>query len=84
LGIDSIKNDQSIIAAIMSMAKGMDLRVIAEGIDNDRQLDFLVNKECTEAQGFLFSRPLPPEKIEAILKKGDQKIIFPQELPNKL
>lgn len=84
LGIDSIKNDQSIIAAIMSMAKGMDLRVIAEGIDNDRQLDFLVNKECTEAQGFLFSRPLPPEKIEAILKKGDQKIIFPQELPNNL
>lgn len=84
LGIDSIKNDQSIISAIMSMAKGMDLRVIAEGIDNDRQLDFLVNKECTEAQGFLFSRPLPPEKIEAILKKGDRKIIFPQELPNKL
>nr|WP_320013835.1 EAL domain-containing protein [uncultured Desulfobacter sp.] len=79
LGIDSIKNDRSIIAAIMSMAKGMDIRVIAEGIDNDRQLDFMVNKECTEAQGFLFSRPLPPEKIEAILKKGDQKITFPQE-----
>jgi len=79
LGIDSIKNDQSIIAAIMSMAKGMDLRVIAEGIDNNRQLDFMVNKECTEAQGFFFSRPLSAEKIEAILKKGDPKITFPQE-----
>ena len=77
LGVDSGKNDQSIIAAIMSMAKGMDIRVIAEGIDNDRQLDFLVNKGCTEAQGFLFSRPLSPEKIEAIMKKGDQKIKFP-------
>ena len=79
VGLDSGKNDQSIIAAIMSMAKGMDIRVIAEGIDNDRQLDFLVDKGCTEAQGFLFSRPLSVEKIEAILKKGDQKIKFPQE-----
>jgi EAL domain-containing protein (putative c-di-GMP-specific phosphodiesterase class I) len=40
LGVDSRKNDQSIISAILSMAKGMDIRVIAEGIDNDRQLDF--------------------------------------------
>nr|WP_320192153.1 EAL domain-containing protein [uncultured Desulfobacter sp.] len=79
LGVDSRRNDQSIISAIMSMAKGMDIRVIAEGIDNDRQLDFLVDKGCTEAQGFLFSRPLPAEKIEAILKKGDQKIKFPRE-----
>jgi len=79
VGLDSGKNDQSIIAAIMSMAKGMDIRVIAEGIDNDRQLDFLVDKGCTEAQGFLFSRPLSVEKIEAILKKGGQKIKFPQE-----
>ncbi|WP_320045276.1 EAL domain-containing protein [uncultured Desulfobacter sp.] len=79
LGVDSRKNDQSIISAIMSMAKGMDIRVIAEGIDNDRQLDYLVEKGCTEAQGFLFSRPLPADKIEAILKKGDPKIKFPQE-----
>ncbi len=63
----------------MSMAQGMDIRVIAEGIDNERQVDFLVAKGCKEAQGFLFSRPLPAEQIEAIVEKGDQKIIFPQE-----
>jgi diguanylate cyclase (GGDEF)-like protein len=79
LGLESGINDQSIIEAIVSMAKGMDIRVIAEGIDNDRQLDFLVNKGCTEAQGFLFSRPLSSQAIEAILKKGDKKIKFPQE-----
>ncbi|HAR33704.1 MAG TPA: hypothetical protein DCR95_06350 [Desulfobacter sp.] len=79
LGIESGINDQSIIEPIVSMAKGMDIRVIAEGIDNDRQLDFLVNKGCTEAQGFLFSRPLSSQAIEAILKKGDKKIKFPQE-----
>ena len=73
LGVDSRKNDQSIISAILSMAKGMDIRVIAEGIDNDRQLDFLIEKGCTEAQGFLFSRPLPAEKIEDILKQNGQK-----------
>jgi len=79
LGVDSRKNDQSIISAILSMAKGMDIRVIAEGIDNDRQLDFLIENGCTEAQGFLFSRPLSPEKIEEILKQGDRKIKFPRQ-----
>lgn len=79
LGLDSGINGQSIIEAIVSMAKGMGIRVIAEGIDNDRQLDFLVNKGCTEAQGFLFSRPLSSETIEALLEKGGQKIKFPQE-----
>nr|WP_321398759.1 EAL domain-containing protein [uncultured Desulfobacter sp.] len=79
LGVDSRKNDQSIISAILSMAKGMDIRVIAEGIDNDRQLDFLIEKGCTEAQGFLFSRPLPAEKIEEILKQNGQKIKFPRQ-----
>jgi len=79
LGVDSRKNDQSIISAILSMAKGMDIRVIAEGIDNDRQLDFLIENGCTEAQGYLFSRPLPPEKIEEILKQGDRKIKFPRQ-----
>nr|WP_319393561.1 EAL domain-containing protein [uncultured Desulfobacter sp.] len=79
LGVDSRKNDQSIISAILSMAKGMDIRVIAEGIDNDRQLDFLVENGCTEAQGYLFSKPLPAEQIEAILEKGDRKIKFPRQ-----
>lgn len=79
LGVDSRKNDQSIISAILSMAKGMDIRVIAEGIDNDRQLDFLIENGCTEAQGFLFSRPLPAEKIEDLLKQGDRKIKFPRQ-----
>nr|WP_319491976.1 EAL domain-containing protein [uncultured Desulfobacter sp.] len=79
LGVDSRKNDQSIISAILSMAKGMDVRVIAEGIDNDRQLDFLIEQGCTEAQGFFFSRPLPPEKIEEILKQNGKKIKFPRQ-----
>lgn len=79
LGVDSRKNDQSIISAILSMATGMGIRVIAEGIDNDRQLDFLVENGCTQAQGFLFSRPLPAEQIEAIVEKGDKKIKFPRQ-----
>ncbi len=76
-GVESGTNDKSIISAIMSMARGMGIRVIAEGVDNDEQLNFLLDKHCREAQGFFFSRPMPPEKVEAMLKKGIRKIKFP-------
>lgn len=79
LGINSGVSDKSIIGAIMSMADGMGLRVIAEGVDNDTQLDFLKEKHCTEVQGYLFSRPLPAEKVEELFQNGSLKIKIPKE-----
>jgi diguanylate cyclase len=60
--------EQSIITAILAMAKAMDKRVIAEGIETTSQLDFLRIKQCQEGQGYMFSRPLASPNAEELLR----------------
>ncbi|MGL1932860.1 MAG: EAL domain-containing protein [Desulfotalea sp.] len=62
-GIDQESNDRSIIEAILAMADGMGLRVVAEGVDSMSQVDFLKKSNCPEVQGYLFSVPLPAEEV---------------------
>ncbi len=50
------------------MAKSMNLRVIAEGVEDNQQLQFLHQEKCNEAQGFLFSRPMTPDDAERFLR----------------
>jgi diguanylate cyclase (GGDEF)-like protein/PAS domain S-box-containing protein len=61
------KGDNTIIKTIVAMAKGLDLNVIAEGVETQTQLDYLREIECSEAQGFLFGKPLPPDVISQLL-----------------
>lgn len=61
------KGDNTIINTIVAMAKGLSLNVIAEGVETQAQLDYLREIECSEAQGFLFGKPLPPEIISQLL-----------------
>lgn len=56
-------SDRSIVMAIIAMAHSMDLRVVAEGVETDDQLDFLKAHDCDVVQGFLFSLPLPGADI---------------------
>lgn len=69
-GIEGGQNDQSIICAIIAMAESMDLQVIAEGVETSRQVDFLLSKQCQEAQGFLFSRPLSSTEAGDFLRQS--------------
>jgi len=57
-------DDAAIIAAIIGLAQNLKLRVIAEGVENEAQFDFLRRGGCAEAQGYLFSRPLPGAEFE--------------------
>lgn len=50
------------------MARGLGLRVVAEGVETPAQLDFLRENGCRHVQGFLFSRPLPAPDLEALLQ----------------
>ncbi len=61
------KDDNTIINTIVAMAKALHLNVIAEGVETQRQLEYLREIDCNEAQGFLFGKPLPPNVISQLL-----------------
>jgi EAL domain-containing protein (putative c-di-GMP-specific phosphodiesterase class I) len=63
----SDKHDRDIVQAILSLAHVLGLQVIAEGVETEEQLTFLVADGCLEAQGYLLSHPLPEEKMNAFL-----------------
>ncbi len=61
-------SDQAIVHTIIAMAKSLSLDIIAEGVETEEQLQFLLNKGCTCYQGYLFGRPLPIQQFEDLLK----------------
>jgi diguanylate cyclase (GGDEF)-like protein len=65
---DLTKNDAAIISAVISMARALDLRVIAEGVETEEQLAFLRREHCAEMQGFLYSQPLTSTEFEEALR----------------
>ena len=62
--------DAAIVRSLIAMAHSMELDVIAEGIETEAQAAFLLNENCEEAQGFLYSKPLPAAEFEAYLGKA--------------
>ena len=67
-GIEDSEKDQAITKIIINLAKNLRLKVIAEGVETIRQLDFLRQKMCDEVQGYYYYRPMPPEAVEELLK----------------
>ncbi|HMG87143.1 MAG TPA: EAL domain-containing protein [Terracidiphilus sp.] len=57
-------NEEAITAAIIQMAKCLNLTVTAEGVENERQLQFLREQQCDDVQGFLFSKPLKADQMD--------------------
>ena len=83
LAVDKLKIDQSfvqdmltdpdgasIVKAIIQLGHTLQLTVIAEGVEIDAQLAFLDESGCDEAQGYLFSRPVPADQFARLLEKG--------------
>jgi len=60
-------DDAAICAAILAMAHKLGLRVVAEGVENEEQLDFLKRNGCDMAQGFLLGRPMPAAELTPLL-----------------
>jgi EAL domain-containing protein (putative c-di-GMP-specific phosphodiesterase class I) len=56
-------DDAAITTAIISMAKSLNLKVIAEGVENEAQMSFLRAHQCDEIQGYYFSKPLAVDKV---------------------
>ena len=63
-------DDSAITAAIISMAKSLRLKVIAEGVENEAQMSFLRTHQCDEIQGYYFSKPLAVDDVADKLRGG--------------
>jgi EAL domain-containing protein (putative c-di-GMP-specific phosphodiesterase class I) len=91
--IDVLKIDQSfirqlsitpdettIVSAMISMGRSLKLRVVAEGVETEAELRFLQKHGCDEAQGYHFSRPVPPTQFSALLQ-GSPYLLSAAPLP---
>ena len=81
--IDALKIDQSfvrqittapdettIVTAVISMGRSLKLRVVAEGVETQQELEFLQAQQCDEAQGYYFSRPVVAQQFAQLLQTG--------------
>lgn len=64
------RNDAAIVTSVLSMAESMGLKVVAEGVETEGQLDVLKKMGCEEVQGYYFTKPLPPEGVAELLKRS--------------
>jgi diguanylate cyclase (GGDEF)-like protein/PAS domain S-box-containing protein len=67
--LPSNADDGSIVIAMITMARSLHLRVVAEGIETLRQLTFLVDHNCPEGQGYYFSRPVAADECAVLLSR---------------
>jgi len=72
-------SDAAIITAVISLAKALELEVVAEGVETQEQLAFLRREQCGMVQGFLHSRPMSAEDFErTLLQQGATNAAFPR------
>ncbi|QSX30900.1 putative bifunctional diguanylate cyclase/phosphodiesterase [Shewanella cyperi] len=62
--VSDLPEDSAIASTILMLGKQLDLKIVAEGIENEQQLEWLRNHQCGIGQGFYFSQPLPLEEFE--------------------
>ena len=67
--------DRIMVQKTIEMGHALGMHVIAEGVETEEQLDFLRMKGCDSAQGYLFSRPLPPKQMVAWLETYRSQLV---------
>lgn len=72
--IENDENDKAIVSAVIIMAHSLKLRVIAEGVENIEQLNFLSKMNCDIIQGYFFSKPIALENFINFIKHHNQNI----------
>jgi|GEM_PF-2899027 len=75
--VDGLPNDEedvSIARAIIALAHSLKLSVIAEGVESREQKEFLVKNGCSHIQGYYYSKPIPSDEMEEMLKRGRYEV----------
>lgn len=62
-------SDAAIVSTIISIARNLNLKVVAEGVETKEQMEYLYRNHCEEVQGYLFSPPLPVEQFELFMQR---------------
>ncbi len=75
-GITYNQNDSAITSAVIALAHSLGMKVIAEGVENAEQLQYLADQECDIVQGYYLSRPLPEQKIILQFSKVEQNSLI--------
>ncbi|NHN31360.1 EAL domain-containing protein [Paenibacillus agricola] len=70
--VTSDDENAAIVTALIAMASQLKIKSLAEGVETKEQLDFLMLKGCDEIQGFIFSKPIPANEFELLLKNNKQ------------
>ena len=68
----SDKNAATILKSIVDMARALDIKTVSEGIETDDQLDLLKSISCEIGQGFIFSKPMPIDDYDKMIKKNSE------------
>ncbi|MGB5539519.1 MAG: diguanylate cyclase [Gammaproteobacteria bacterium] len=71
--VDEDQSDAAIVRAAVTMAHGMNMKVVAEGVENEQQLFFLRNLRCDMVQGYLLGQPLPASEALALVDENHRQ-----------
>jgi len=87
-GIPKNRDDMAISQAILSMAKSLNMKTVAEGVETEEQLEFMRINGCDEIQGYYFSPPVPADRFQILLEKeraelNHQTSFFPAPGPGE-
>jgi len=69
-GLGQNPRDEAIVSAVITLAHSLDERVVAEGVETERQLDCLREIGCDFAQGYYFAKTLPANEVGTLLGNG--------------
>jgi EAL domain-containing protein (putative c-di-GMP-specific phosphodiesterase class I) len=76
-GIQVNRKDEILVSTIISMGNNLGLKVVAEGVEKEEQMTFLQKHNCSEVQGFMLGKPLPPEMLRDLLANARERFGCP-------
>jgi len=73
--MDNGERDEKLVESIVTMARALDLEVIAEGIEKEEHLEFLKRIDCHIVQGYFTGKPLSLENLMNLIETGEIQLI---------
>lgn len=74
-----VRRSNTVVSGVVSMAKSLGIRTVSEGVENEKQVQFLRDIGCDMVQGYVFAKPMPVDEFKTLLKQHSEKIKNPAE-----